>query len=97
MKRYFKYRCNETRGDQFDDWGFSNWYNELDEDFFSSRQLEIFDNGNILKYDENKFSDEFGMLCDQSLSLEELENSGSVEISQDEFESIWTSRKALNE
>ena len=25
----------------------------------TSRQLEIYDNGNILKYDANKFSDEF--------------------------------------
>jgi hypothetical protein len=97
MKRYFKYRWNETRGDEFDDWGFSTWYSEFDEDFYASRQLEIFDNGNILKYNGEHFSDEFGMLGDKSLSFEELKDSGSVEISQDEFANTWASHKDLNE
>jgi hypothetical protein len=57
--RYFKFRWNESRGDKFDDWGKSTFYHELDEDFWAIRQIEIYDNGNILKYDEKHFSDEF--------------------------------------
>lgn len=97
MKRYFKYRWNETRGDEFDDWGFSTWYSEFDEDIYATRQLEIYDNGNILKYNDEHFSDKVVMLADQSLSIEELKDSESVEISQEEFETIWNSLVALNE
>ena len=97
MNRYFKYRWNETTGDKLDDWGFSTWYSEFDEDFYTIRQLIIFDNGNILKYHENHIGDEFGFLAEKSISVEELKDSGSIEISQDEFKSIWTSHKALNE
>ncbi len=97
MRKYFKYRWNETSGDKFDDWGFSTWYNEFDEDFYASRQLVIYDSGNILKYDEKHLDDEFGCLAEKSLSLAELEESEFIEISQDEFENIWTSHQALNE
>lgn len=95
MKRYFKYRCNESLIDN--SWGFSSWYNEFDEDFYALRQIEIYDNGTILKYDEKHFSDEFGMLCDQSFTVEKLKESHSIEISQEEFESVWATSKALNE
>lgn len=97
MKRYFKYRWNESRGDEYDNWGFSNWYNEFDEDFFTLRVIQVFDNGNILKYSEEYIDDEFGMLPEGVLIFEDLIASGSVEISQEEFESVWTSSKALNE
>ena len=93
MKRYFKFRWNETRGDEFDEWGFSTFYSETDGDLFTTRQIQIYDNGIVLKYDSNNLSDEFGGLADQSIEggLEE-----SNEISQEEFEAAWTSVKAFN-
>ncbi len=92
MKKYFKYRWNENRGDEFDDWGFSTWYNEVDEKFYTIRQIEIYDNGNILKYCNEHLEDKFGALAEKSLE----ESSAFLEISQVEFENIWNSQKTLN-
>lgn len=93
MERYFKYRWNESRNDEFDSWGFSTWYSEFDEELYPTRQIEIYDNGIVLKYSNEHLDDEFGMLGDQSLSGD-LED--SLEISKVEFENIWTSHKSLN-
>jgi hypothetical protein len=93
--RYFRYRWNENRGDKFADWGFITFYHEIDEDFYATRHLEIYDNGNVLKYDDEHWDDEFGMLADQSLE-DALEDSDTIEISQAEFEEIWAAKKALS-
>lgn len=93
MKRYFKYRWNETRGDKFDSWGFLTWYSEFDEELFPIRQIEVYDNGIVLKYSNEHLDDEFGMLGDQSLSGN-LED--SLEISNKEFENIWFLHKGFN-
>lgn len=93
MKRYFEYRWNESRGDEFDSWGFSTWYSEFDEELFPTRQIEIYDNGIVLKYSNKHLSDEFGALGDQFLSGN-LEN--SLEISKEEFENIWNLQKIFN-
>src|SRR5688500_182439 len=97
MKRYFKYRWNESRGDEYDSWGFSSWYNEFDEVFFTLRVIQVYDNGTILKYSEEYIDDEFVGLAEWSQSLEELIDCVLIDISQEEFESVWTSSKALNE
>jgi len=93
--RFLKCRWSETRDDEFDDWGFVTFYLEIDENLFSRRQIEIYDNGNFLKYDYEHQSDKFGMLADQSLK-ETFEDANFMEISQDEFESVWDSQKAFN-
>ena len=90
--RYFKYYWNENRGDQFSDWGKSTWYNEVDEEFYATRQMEIYDNGNVLKYDLENIDDEFGFLAEGVLEIG-LE---SVEISKEEFETAWNSQIAVN-
>lgn len=93
--RYFKYRWKEPRGDKYDDWGFITFYHEVDEDFYPTRQLEVYDNGNVLKYDLQHLDDEFGMLADQSLE-DALEDSDTFEISGNEFEDVWAAKTALN-
>ena len=47
--KYYKYKWNELRGDQFDNWGFSMWYFEIGEDDFPNRQIEIYENDKVLK------------------------------------------------
>ena len=94
--RYERYRWNETRGDQYDDWGFSTFWLERGEDGYSTRQLEVYDNGNVLKYDSSHLSDEFGMLSDVTLDVEGLEESQTEFISAEEFEGAWSSSTALN-
>ena len=52
--RFFKYKWKETKGDQYDNQGHSLWYLEIGEDDFPIRQIEIYDNGKILKYSKNR-------------------------------------------
>ncbi len=96
MNRYFKYRWEETRGDKFDHWGFSTWYCETNEELYALRQIEVYDNGNVLTYDEQHLDDEFGKLGEKQIEFQELKESNVLEISKDEFEEKWSTLKALN-
>lgn len=88
--RYFKRKWNETRGDQYDNWGTSTFFIETDDSGYPSRQIEKYDNGIVLKYGDEKSEDEFGILGDQDLDLEEF---GEFEISKTEFENEWESNE----
>lgn len=88
--RYFKRKWNETRGDQYDNWGTSTFFIETDDSGFPSRQIEKYENGIVLKYGDKKTEDEFGMLGDQDLDLEEF---SEFEISKTDFESEWESNE----
>ena len=70
--KYFKRNWNETRGDQYDSWGKSVWLFETDNNGEVLRQIEIYDNGKVLKYDNQNIEDEFGMLADQNIDLTEF-------------------------
>ena len=85
--RYFKKNWEETSGDELtDDWGVSIFYFETDDSLNVLKQIQIFENGNILKYDELNNEDEFGAMADQSLEEEEFLD---CEISKEEFYNIW--------
>ena len=85
--RYFKKNWEETTGDELtDDWGVSIFYFETDNSLNVFKQIQIFENGNILKYDELNNEDEFGAMADQSLEKEEFLD---CEISKEEFYNIW--------
>lgn len=86
MTTYYKRKWNETKGHEFDSWGTSIWYFEVGNDGFPIRQIELYDNGNRLKYDSDKAFDDYGGLGDQALDLDELKE---FEIEQDEFEIEW--------
>jgi hypothetical protein len=85
--RYFKYRWDESRGDAYDSWGLSTWYLEVGDDGYPVRQLEQYDNGAVLKYDETHLGDEFGMLGDQALRFDDL---APFEIEKTAFENEWS-------
>ena len=84
--RYFKFNWNETRGDEYDHWGHSTWYLEIGEEDFPNRQIELYDNGTILKYSRENPVDEFGELGDQKFDLSEF---GGVECAKLEFDDCW--------
>ena len=85
--RYFKKNWEETTGDELtDDLGVSIFYFETDDSLNVLKQIQIFENGNILKYDELNNEDEFGAMADQSLEEEEFLD---CEISKEEFYNIW--------
>jgi len=85
--KYFKRKWEDTRGDEYDDWGYSTWFIETDINGLPVRQIECYDNGKILKYDINNPFDDYGALGDQELDLEEFKE---FEISREEFDNIWS-------
>lgn len=86
MNKYFKRNWNETRGDEFDSWGTSIWYFEVDNDGFPIRQIELYENGNRLKYHSEKMFDDYGGLGDQAMNLYEFKE---FQIDKEEFEQEW--------
>jgi hypothetical protein len=91
---YFKQHWDESRGDQYDNWGTSIWYFEVGTDRWITRQIEIYSNGNVLQYDKEHIGDQYGGLGDQA--LDEKCISSLLKIDQNEFEEIWHSRKPFN-
>jgi hypothetical protein len=84
--RYFKRYWDEPRGDANDAWGCSWWYFEADDAGVVSRQVEVYDHGPTLRYDESRLNDQFGGLSDQPLDLGEF---AGFEIPCEEFERVW--------
>ncbi len=93
MKRYFKRHWDESRGDTYDSWGTSDWLFETDQEGAVNRQIEIYENGTVLKYELDHLQDEFGMLADQNLDIADFLES---EISAHEFEESWGKFVAFN-
>lgn len=85
--RYFKKFWDETSGDELtDSWGTATYYFETDEALNVLKQIEWYQNGNILKYDEQNIEDAFGGLADQPLDIDEFTGN---EIPASEFFTIW--------
>ena len=87
MLRYYKRRWDETRGDRYDSWGPSLWLFETDEVGNVLRQVELYDGGQRLRYDENRLDDSYGALSEKPLDLSEL---AAFEIDATEFEAGWS-------
>ncbi len=87
---HFKRRWEESRGDEHDAWGASDWYFETAADGAVIRQMEIYDSGQVLQYHPRHLEDEFGRLAEHELSLEEFE---AFAISGAEFEAAWHSHQ----
>jgi hypothetical protein len=91
--RYFKQFWNESRGDKFDSWGCSWWYFETDDAGNVLRQIEKYDAGVVLRYDESHLEDEFGGLAEKPVDSDEI---GGSNIAPQDFEQEWHSGDALN-
>jgi len=50
------------------------------------KQIQVFQNKKILKYDEQNFEDQYGFLTDRPLEIEDL---GDSELSEIDFYKIW--------
>ncbi|EWM64131.1 MULTISPECIES: hypothetical protein [Micromonospora] len=88
--RFYRRRWNETRGDEFDDWGRSLWYLEVGDDGWPVRQIEVYDAGHVLRYGPRCGEDRYGGLGQASLYDSDEDWSG-FEITGVEFERIWHS------
>jgi uncharacterized protein (DUF433 family) len=86
--KYFKRYRDETTGDDLtDSWGTCYYYFETDDQLNVLRQLQVFENGQILKYDTEYLEDKLGGLSE--LPLDEV--FVLFQIYKAEFEQIWTS------
>lgn len=90
--KHYRFNWDEFRGGEEDHWGKSLWYIEVDNEGWLTRQLEIYENGQVLKYDEDKIEDEYGMLGDQKMTKEELGEFGAKLISLEEFNLRWNEK-----
>ena len=70
MTRYYRKRWEETRGDAFGEWGHSSWFFEV-EDGHATRQVERYDSGPALVYDDESDEDEYGGLTFVEFDVEE--------------------------
>lgn len=84
---YFKRDWDESTGAKLtDSWGSSTYYFETDTQLNVLRQIEVFENGKILKYDVEYVDDKFGGLAELPLEFEEF---NEYRINKEEFEEIW--------
>ena len=86
--RHYKRRWSESRGDDFDRWGASDWYFEVGADGWPVRQIERYDDGTVLKYDVTHVEDEYGGLSEAALDPAEYQE---FAIGSAEFETMWAS------
>jgi len=91
--KYIKQLVKASWRDNPVDWGDVTYFFEMDQDGQVLRQLEVHENGIVLKYDRTHFSDSEGSLSDKTLELGEVAPCG---ISESEFESAWHDHKAHN-
>jgi hypothetical protein len=86
---YFKREFNEVRFQGVEVWGTCIYYFETNSEGEIIRQIEVYENGTRLKYDEEFIEDEFGFLADQRIDLLEFE---MLAINKNDFEYQWEIR-----
>lgn len=94
--RYYRHRSNETLGGKYDHWGLCTALYEIGDNGYPTRQLESYDIGIALKYDQTHPKDKYGWLEDVALDHDKLLDLGAEEISAEWFEKCWISFKVLN-
>ncbi|RCJ27090.1 hypothetical protein A6770_02710 [Nostoc minutum NIES-26] len=93
IEKYCKWFWDESLGGEYDAWGTSTYFMEVSADLCPVRQIEVYENGNVLFYDGNHVADNFGMLCDKPLVEEDIREFG---ISKAEFDQVWNTRTPMN-
>lgn len=88
--RFYRRRWAENRGDQFDHWGHSVWYFEVDDDGRPIRQVEAYDAGRVLRYGAGHDEDHYGALGQPSL-YDSDEDWSPFEITEAAFQRAWDS------
>lgn len=90
---YFKRDWGESRGDEYDSWGCSEWWLELDDEGYTTRCLQKYQNGNVLFYSESHMEDKYGALPEGSLDISEFQE---FTISKSLFETALDELKPIN-
>jgi hypothetical protein len=74
-------------------WGAATYYFAVGDDGIPTRQMEVYANGRVLKYDWQHVEDSFGRLADQALDADEF---APFRIYAVEFENAWVSHLPHN-
>jgi hypothetical protein len=88
--RFYRRRWDESRGDEFDAWGHSVWYFEVDDAGRPVRQIEVYDSGPVLRYGPGYEKDQYGGLGQANLDDPDQDWSQFV-LSPGAFERVWNS------
>jgi hypothetical protein len=83
---YFTQIWDENRDDEYASWGTSTWYFETNDANEVLKQITVYKNEKVLKYNEDNQEDEFGGLCEGALTIDDCD--GDV-ITKDEFYALW--------
>jgi hypothetical protein len=86
--RFFRRQWHESRGDDHAAWGRATYFFETDDALIARRQIEVYDSGQRLRYDEAHPEDEHGYLSFGPIFPED-EWPELFEISALEFEAEW--------
>jgi hypothetical protein len=84
--RYYRRHWEQSRSDEFNDWGTADYFFEADEDGAVLRQVEVYANGMILRYDRSHRGDRYGQLTDQPLDPTVL---GAYTSDKAAFDAVW--------
>jgi hypothetical protein len=73
------------------EWGTFTRYTEVAEDLRTQRQVDLFENGNMLRYDREHWVDGYGMLGDARINRNRLAGpwGKAEEVPKEEFQSLW--------
>lgn len=93
--KYYKIHWDESRGDDYDSWGTSWWYFEVAVDSEILRQLELYENGNLLYYNQKHLDDKYGGLS-KSRFDEFDPGIEIIEINSIEFENVLADTNKVN-
>ena len=85
---YFTQFWDEERDDENASWGTSTWFFETNDADEVLKQITIYKNDKVFKYSEENLEDEFGGLCEDTLTIDDCD--GEV-ISKEDFYKIWES------
>jgi hypothetical protein len=66
---------------------------EINENSRVVRQIEVYENGNVLFYDHTHLGDNYGMLSDKRMQKEDIQE---FEITKAEFELMWNTKRPIN-
>jgi hypothetical protein len=74
------------------DWGRLTQYREVADDQFAIRQVDVYENANVLRYDRSHRRDDYGSLMGRKFSRKpkwSVDFPGAEIICAGEFEKIW--------
>ena len=87
ITNYFKRIWSEKTGEPLtNDWGTSVYYFETDDLLAVLRQVQVFENGQVLKYDREYLDDQYGGLAEKALDVEDFE---PYRVNLETFEQQW--------